>query len=105
MTPEEFREVSNGKAVNTITALIITLKGGKAFPPKSDFFKLRSWAKKQDRFTINILYDYLSTLDKSDDTLSIMLAKAEKHRQNQYQKQTEITRAYPDITLKDVLNM
>ena len=104
---KEFRKQSDGKALNTVCAMILELQGKQAYikgRPVGDFWKLRSVLKSSDRFKLNVLYDYLAILESSTDSLGQLFENAEKYRQEQqYHKSTG--KKYDDITLGDVLKL
>lgn len=103
----DFRKQTDGKALNTVVQIILALQGKKAYVkgrPIPDFWKLRTFLKSQDRLRLNVLYDYICTLESSQDTLGQLFEKAEMYRQDQQVKPCT-AKAYEDITIGDVLNL
>ena len=103
----DFRKQSDGKALNTIVGIILGLQGKKAYAngkPVQAFWQLRTFLKKQDRLRLNVLYDYICTLETSQDSLGQLFEKAEQYRQDQQYSKGE-GKVYEDITIGEVLNL
>lgn len=105
-SPSEYRHLSYGAAVNTLTARIIELSGKEPFlngKPIADFWRLRSYLYTQDRSRLNVLYDYLYTIEHSEATLGQLFVQAEQFRQQQQIKMVDV-QPYKTITIGDVLS-
>ena len=104
-SPYEYRALSYGKAVNALAGRIIELSGREAFvggKPVPDFWRLRAALTKIERDKLNVLYDYLHTLEHSIDSLGKLFAQADRYRQDQALSKTDIE-PYKTISIADIL--